>query len=69
MNSGKRGALVEGIMEGLKSKDMIDDPAMCMLYVPIKDSEGYELKRCPFFPFGLTYKRLYERVLELMEIK
>ncbi len=65
MDSAKREALVKGIMEGLKSKGMVDDPDMDMLYTPAKDSGGYESKRVPFFPFGITYERLYDRVLEL----
>ena len=67
MGAAKRKVQVEGIVGGLKSQGMADDPDMDMLYVPVKDLDGCELKRFPFFPFGITYKRLYERVLELME--
>ena len=62
MDVADREVVVKGIIEGLKSKGMVDDPDMCMLYTPVKDSEGYEPKRAPFFPFGITYERLYERV-------
>lgn len=70
MDVAKRRTLVDGIIEGLKSKGMVDNPDMCMLCVPapVGDSKEYEPKLFPFFPFGITYERLYERVLELVEV-